>query len=233
MRVDRCFAFVDLCGFTAFTERHGDERVVVVLAELRTALRESAARRGVRVVKWLGDGAMLSSTMSDAVIALVVELDVRMREAIPSLAVRAGLDSGPVIMFEGDDYIGRSVNVASRLCDLARPHEIIATPRVAGAAPSWISVEPSPAARIRSFESPIEACRLSLAESDDDSVVDPICGLSLPRALSIPATSQDGGSACFCSPACAGSWTGQVPAAHDSGFDLGERRLADETDHSR
>ncbi len=229
MRVDRCFAFVDLCGFTAFTERHGDERVVVVLAELRTALRESAARRGVRVVKWLGDGAMLSSTMSDAVAALVVELDVRMRDAIPSLAVRAGLASGPVIMFEGDDYIGRSVNVASRLCDLAGPHEIIATPRVAQEAPAWITVEPSPAAQIRSFESPIDACRLSLSAgpADDDSVVDPICGLPLPRSMSIAATSG-GMTESFCSQACAGSWTGQPSSPHDFGFDLGERRVEDE-----
>jgi class 3 adenylate cyclase len=108
---------VDLCGFTAFTDRHGDEQVVLVLAQLRTALRESAARRGVRVVKWLGDGAMLSSTMIDAITALTVEMDQRMAEAIPSLAVRAGLAFGPVIMFEGDDYIGRSVNLAARLCD--------------------------------------------------------------------------------------------------------------------
>ena len=56
MRVERSFAFIDLCGFTAFTDRQPDERVVLVLAQLRTALRETAARRGVRVVKWLGVG---------------------------------------------------------------------------------------------------------------------------------------------------------------------------------
>ena len=48
MRVERCFAFVDLCGFTAFTERYGDERTVVVLAGFRTTLRGIAARRGIR-----------------------------------------------------------------------------------------------------------------------------------------------------------------------------------------
>ena len=60
MRVERCFAFVDLSGFTAFTEHYGDEQTVVVLASFRTRVREVAARRGVRVTKWLGDGAMLS-----------------------------------------------------------------------------------------------------------------------------------------------------------------------------
>ncbi len=127
MRVDRAFGFVDLCGFTEFTDRHDDGKVVLVLAALRTVLREAAARRGVRVVKWLGDGAMLSSTMSDALVALAVEIDVRMTEELPSLPVRVGLAHGPVIMFEGDDYIGRAVNLASRLCDRAAAHEILAT----------------------------------------------------------------------------------------------------------
>ena len=70
MRVERCFAFVDLCGFTAFTEHFGDERTVVVLASFRTRVREIAARRGVRVTKWLGDGAMLSSFDTQAVVAM-------------------------------------------------------------------------------------------------------------------------------------------------------------------
>jgi class 3 adenylate cyclase len=42
------------------------------------------------------------------------------------LALRAGIAAGPVILFEGDDYIGQPVNLASRLCDLAHPHEVLA-----------------------------------------------------------------------------------------------------------
>ena len=30
MRVERTFAFVDLCGFTRFTDTHGDEEAVDV-----------------------------------------------------------------------------------------------------------------------------------------------------------------------------------------------------------
>jgi hypothetical protein len=43
MGSEHCFAFVGL-GFTAFTERFGDERAVVVLAGFRTRVREVAAR---------------------------------------------------------------------------------------------------------------------------------------------------------------------------------------------
>lgn len=202
MRVDRCFAFVDLCGFTAFADRHGDERVVLVLAEMRTALRESSARRGVRVVKWMGDGAMLSSTMVDAVAGLVVELDLRMSEVIPSLPIRAGLAAGPVIMFEGDDYIGSSVNVAARLCAIAEPHELLATADVAAGRPPWVHAEPARSVEVRGLTRMVEGRALSLAAPGSEPVLDPVCGLTIARELSC----GDGHDPRFCSEACHGSW---------------------------
>ena len=59
MRVARTFAFVDLSGFTQFTDLHGDDEAVAVLSQFRAALRATASDIGVRVAKWLGDGAML------------------------------------------------------------------------------------------------------------------------------------------------------------------------------
>jgi adenylate cyclase len=203
MRVDRAFGFVDLCGFTEFTDRHDDGKVVVVLAALRTVLREAAARRGVRVVKWLGDGAMVSSTMSDALVALAVEIDIRMTEELPSLPVRVGLAHGPVIMFEGDDYIGRAVNLASRLCDRATAHEILATGAIAADRPAWVTAGRKGSTDIRGFQEPVDVWALGMAEAGDDAITDPVCGLVVPRVASV--RSADG--VWFCSPACAESET--------------------------
>ncbi len=200
MRVDRAFGFVDLCGFTEFTDRHDDGKVVLVLAALRTVLREAAARRGVRVVKWLGDGAMLSSTMSDALVALAVEIDVRMTDELPSLPVRVGLAHGPVIMFEGDDYIGRAVNLAARLCDRAQPHEILCTDALAGERPGWVTAARHGSTEIRGFLEPVDVWALGLTDAADDPVTDPVCGLVVPRSAAMAA---DGGW--YCSPACAES----------------------------
>jgi len=199
MRVERAFGFVDLCGFTEFTDRHDDASVVVVLASLRTALREAAARRGVRVVKWLGDGAMLSSTMPDALVALAIEIDERMSEEAPALPVRIGLAHGPVIMFEGDDYIGRPVNLASRLCDRARPREVLAAGSMASCGPAWVTARSVGPTEVRGFRDPLEAWSLGLAEPAGDAVVDPVCGLAIPRVAATEAF--DGGL--YCSPACA------------------------------
>jgi class 3 adenylate cyclase len=40
--------------------------------------------------------------------------------------VRAGVAGGDVLLVEGDDYLGRPVNLAARLCGHARPGEVLA-----------------------------------------------------------------------------------------------------------
>lgn len=125
-RVDRTFAFIDLSGFTAYTDQEGDAAAVSVLGIFRQAVRDVASRRGVRVAKWLGDGAMLVGIESEPLIEAIVDIEHRIRESGSPLALRAGIARGPVLLFEGDDYIGQAVNLASRLCDMAEPHEVLA-----------------------------------------------------------------------------------------------------------
>jgi class 3 adenylate cyclase len=93
---------------------------------LRRTLRASAEEHGVRVTKWLGDGAMLSGTDARHVVACAVDVRDTIAQRSP-LPVRGGLATGGVIMFEGDDYIGAAVNTAARLADVADPNELLIT----------------------------------------------------------------------------------------------------------
>ena len=137
LAVRRCFAFVDVCGFTAFCDREGERAAIDLLTGFRSVVRTVAARRGVRVAKWLGDGVMLVSTDPAPLAAAVVELVVRVRTL--GLDTHAGLAGGPVLLFEGDDYVGRPVNLAARLCDVAGPSEVLV--RDLGAElPPWVHV---------------------------------------------------------------------------------------------
>jgi adenylate cyclase len=138
MRVERTFCFLDLCGFTPFTEEHGDQEAVAVLGHLRAVLRAEAESSGVRVTKWLGDGAMLSGVDASAVIACAASVrDVLQTDG--RLALRGGVCTGKVIMFEGDDYIGAAVNVAARLCTEAAPGQLLLTRRSAEQAPAGMA----------------------------------------------------------------------------------------------
>ncbi|MDX6729619.1 MAG: adenylate cyclase [Baekduia sp.] len=139
MRITRTFAFLDLCGFTGFTDEHGDQEAVTVLSQLRAVLRAEAEDRGVRVTKWLGDGAMLSGVEVDAVIGCAAAVrDVLQRDG--RLALRGGICQGNVIMFEGDDYIGAAVNVAARLCARAAPGQLLLTDQTAAGAPGHLTL---------------------------------------------------------------------------------------------
>jgi adenylate cyclase len=124
VRVERTFAFLDLCGFTAYSESRGDDAAIAVLARLRATLRESAEHAGVRVTKWLGDGAMVCGVEPGATIECAEAVRDRVGAEGP-LLLRGGIAAGKVVIFEGDDHVGPAVNVSSRLCDRARPGELL------------------------------------------------------------------------------------------------------------
>lgn len=135
--LERWFAFVDVCGFTSFTERNGTRAALEVLTRFRSAVRAVTARRGVRVLKWLGDGVMLVGVEPGPVIAAVCELNLRFGE--DDFDVHAGIAGGHVLLFEGDDYVGPAANHASRLCEVAQPGEILAI-GVRQHLPDWVSI---------------------------------------------------------------------------------------------
>jgi adenylate cyclase len=136
--VERAFAFMDLCGFTSFISNNGEHAAIEALTSFRSLTRELATRRGVRVAKWLGDGAMLVGVEVGPTIAAAAELIARYEGH--RLALRGGLAHGRVLIFDGDDYIGRPANMAARLCQAARPGELLAVGYPTGALPAWIRV---------------------------------------------------------------------------------------------
>ena len=163
MRVRRYFAFVDLCGFTRFTEVHGDEEAVAVLTGFRTLVRDVASEHGVRVAKWLGDGAMFVGTDGGDLAAALIDLDRRADDAV-NLPIRAGMSGGDVILFEGDDYIGSPVNLAARLSDVAAPAEMLATGDMAEFVPREGEVRAVEATLVPGFMQPVPIVAICVAE---------------------------------------------------------------------
>jgi adenylate cyclase len=205
MPVDRTFAFVDLTGFTDFTERHREEEVAAVLAGFRTTARHVASRRGVRVAKWLGDGAMFVGVEPTPTVCAMLEVQARIDAESP-LAVRTGMARGRVMLFEGDDYVGTAVNLAARLCDDAEPHELLTTPAVAEAAPRWAVVVPLGERAVRGFPHPVPVVRVCRPEPRDGLVRDPICLLDLPPEAAAASRQGPDGPVWFCSDSCAEAW---------------------------
>ncbi len=146
LRIRRTFCFVDLSGFTAYTETHGPHEAVKRLGEFREVNRNVAARRGVRLAKWLGDGAMAVGTEPTPTIAFGAHLMHHFSDT--DIAVRVGVASGEVLLFEGNDYIGGPVNLAALLCAGAQPKEML-TVADEGDLPSWVSYTVVPEMKIK------------------------------------------------------------------------------------
>jgi adenylate cyclase len=209
MRVERSFAFVDLCGFTRFVSAQGDDEATNVLAGFRGCVRDIASRRGVRVAKWLGDGAMVVAVEPTPLVAAMLEIEARLDDGSSALPIRAGMATGPVILFEGDDYIGSPVNLAARLCDVAGPRQVLAVPELLPACPPWVAPGEPHQLAIAGFPAPVDVVRLTRRPPGPDPVTDPVCGLVLPADAAV-VWRVDGRRAGFCSESCAASWAGDA-----------------------
>ena len=119
-------AFADLVGFTKLGEGLAPEELGGVVTRL-TDMAVEATEPPVRLVKTIGDAAMIAGPEPAEVVAAVLRI-VAMAEAegndFPS--IRSGVAAGPALERAGDWY-GSPVNVASRITGVARPASVLAT----------------------------------------------------------------------------------------------------------
>lgn len=163
-RVHRTFAFLDLCGFTDFVDEHGDDGGVHELHHLRATVREVAPLFGVRVEKWLGDGLMLVGVESEPLVGAALAIE-RRHSLVAQLELRGGIACGDVILLEGDDYVGRAVNLASRLCDKAAAGQLLAATDHLEL-PEWVATTAQDPVRVRGL-----AGEVSVVALDPDAEV--------------------------------------------------------------
>ncbi len=138
-----------------------------MLTVFRGAVRQVATEFGVRIAKWLGDGCMLVSVDPAQLIAAVSKLETLTHELELPLSMHAGCAGGAVILLEGDDYTGRSVNLAARLAAVARPHEILATVEIAAYAPDDTAIEPAGMIPVAGIQEPVEIVRFGCVTAGD------------------------------------------------------------------
>lgn len=117
-------AFADLAGFTHLGEQVAADRLGSVAGRL-TALATAAAQPPVRLVKMIGDAAMLVSTeprpLIDVLLSLLDAVEAEGEEFPP---LRAGVACGEALS-RGGDWFGAPVNLASRITDKARPNSVV------------------------------------------------------------------------------------------------------------
>ncbi|HEX8054884.1 MAG TPA: adenylate/guanylate cyclase domain-containing protein [Thermoleophilaceae bacterium] len=151
-----CFA--DLVGFTRLGEEIPPEDLSRVAGRL-TDLAGDVARPPVRLVKTIGDAAMLVGRETDAVVEVALELVERAAEAGDEFpALRSGIARGPALERAGDWY-GSPVNTASRVTGVARPGSVLCTADAREAAGDGFRWSPAGRRKLKGVGEPVRLFR--------------------------------------------------------------------------
>jgi adenylate cyclase len=118
------FLFADLVGFTAFTERVGDEAAADVAVAFETTTAHLAADYGCEVVKSLGDAVMVHGENAVQVFALALRMRAELLREGWCPPLRVGVHTGTAVR-RGSDWYGSTVNLAARLAEEAAPGELL------------------------------------------------------------------------------------------------------------
>jgi len=174
--------FLDLRGFTAFTETSDPEEVMGVLREFHAAMGELILAHEGTLERFTGDGIMVFFNdpvpVPDAA-ARAVRMALQMQQRTTQLAqgwkrrgyelqlgigVAMGFATIGGIGFEGRiDYgaIGTVTNLAARLCSEARGGEILVAPRVVAALDDEFVIEPADELVLKGLQRPVATSRVS------------------------------------------------------------------------
>ena len=180
--------FCDLRGFTGFSESSDPEDVMALLRDYHAAIGEIIIKYSGTLERYAGDGVMVvfnDPVPVDNPALQAVLMALEMREGIGSLTERwrrLGHDIGfgigiahgfatlGTIGFEGRfDYaaIGTVSNVASRLCDEAKPSQILISPRVLMAVEDAVEVEAIGEFALKGIRRPLAAYNVLAAVSSN------------------------------------------------------------------
>jgi adenylate cyclase len=129
---DVTVGFADLVGFTALSQALDASELAGMVDRFEALGYEHVPLHGGRVIKMIGDEIMFAAddVAGGAAIALAL---VEAHAADPDLPdIRVGLASGPTLQWDGDLY-GPTVNLASRLVNVARPGTVLVSETIASA----------------------------------------------------------------------------------------------------
>jgi adenylate cyclase len=178
--------FCDLRGFTGFSEKSDPEDVMSLLREYHAAIGEIIIKYSGTLEHYAGDGVMVFFNDPIPVenpALQAVQTALEMRTAIEALTekwrrlghelgfgvgIAHGFATLGTIGFEGRfDYaaIGTVSNVAARLCDEAKPGQILISPRVLMAAEDAVNVEPVGDFTLKGISRPVTAYNVLSAVS--------------------------------------------------------------------
>jgi adenylate cyclase len=131
-------AFLDVGAYARLSGETGEE--VDLAAGLAEVVWGASQPHGGKPVKFLGDGVMFHFAEPRAAVLTALDIVAELeRTDLPP--ARFGINAGPVVFRDGD-YFGRTVNLASKITEYARPREVLVSEEVVRETTDGVRFEP-------------------------------------------------------------------------------------------
>lgn len=199
--VDAAVVFVDLAGFTAYTETHGDHRAAQ-LSETFALVSARVLGSADEMIKTIGDAVLVMCQNATSAVGFLRRLTTETGRIPGFPMLRAGVAAGPVVKRRGDVF-GSTVNTAARLVAIAQAGQIVVNDAAASTlqAADLAALTALGPLELRNVGTPVEAFTLDVATRHRHHV-DPICRMHVPANFSGPTITRLGTTYRFCSTDC-------------------------------
>ena len=202
--IEATFCFVDIAGYTALTETHGEHAAADLVDQFGELVRASIGPSG-QLQEIIGDCAFIVFPNPLAAIGALAALyrSIADRQEFP--IVRAGLHHGGALL-RGDRHFGSTVNLAARVAARATGGQILCTQYVVDAlvrsGVADIEIEHQGLVSLRNLPQPVDVYEIVLSSCSREYAIDPVCKMQVDTRRAAGELHFNHKTYWFCSLTC-------------------------------
>jgi adenylate cyclase len=202
--IEATFCFVDIAGYTALTDTHGELAAANLVDDFAGLIRTSCEPLG-HLQSLVGDCAFF--VFSDPLVAMnalsALYASIADRQNFP--VVRAGLHHGSALV-RGNRHFGSTVNIAARVAAQATGGQILCTECVAqtlGRSRALdVEIKPQGRVSLRNLPDPMELYEVVLSGTSRQYAIDPVCKMQVDTQRAVGDLHYNNRKYWFCSLEC-------------------------------
>ena len=174
----------DVVGYSSLMAQDEAGTMVALKAHRADVFDPVVAGHGGRIVKLMGDGALVEFSSPVKAVQAAVAIQLALKDAASPIRLRIGINLGDVII-EGDDLYGDGVNIAARLEQMAEAGGILVSDDIrryaADKAGGWF--EDLGEQQFKNIDRPVRVWRWRAGQADQAAAK---TGTASRAALSLP-----------------------------------------------